>query len=259
MPPESHQDTPHESPYDRPPDRAGLGEHDLERELAHRPQRPPGWMLPLGVGLVNAVFDVAGTVTHFDILRRSYPSEEAQHRAVVHRADTVAGLAFLTALGAFALMPVVSPGWHQFIAWAAGLRVVLLIITMLRVSVTWRFATRHELWHDDSIPRVVMLALLSYGEAILLFGAVYAGWLSMVEGSALYTRGDTSVTSAWLDAFHLSSMTQMTVGYGDLRPLGWLRLVASAQAMVALLLLTLILSQFVSRLHPSDTRGTADP
>lgn len=212
---------------------------------------PPGWLLPLGVSVVNGVFDLAVRVTHVDVLRRTFADQRGRRHAMAARSDTLAVVALLLGAAAFLLVPVLGPAWLGVVWGYVVVRVGLLVVTMLRVSLTWRYAATHALWFDESVHRVVMLALLSYLEAMLLFAAVYAGYPELIQnaGGVIKPMAAGSVPELWLDAFHLSAMTQMTVGYGDLRPLSWLRLVASAQVMVALLLLSLILAQFVSRLH----------
>jgi len=46
--------------------------------------------------------------------------------------------------------------------------------------------------------------------------------------------------------FYFSFVTQTTLGYGDVKPLGWTRLVAAVQVFIGVLLVTLILARAVS-------------
>lgn len=85
--------------------------------------------------------------------------------------------------------------------------------------------------------RLVVHGLVNYIEAIVCFALVY----SINSGLISTTIGQTTW---WLDEsiekpLHLSFITQLTIGYGDYFPTGWLRPIAWLQGLFALVLIAL--------------------
>jgi hypothetical protein len=50
--------------------------------------------------------------------------------------------------------------------------------------------------------------------------------------------------------FYLSVITQLTIGYGDVYPTGWLRVVAAIQGLVGALFIILVIARLVASLRP---------
>jgi Ion channel len=89
--------------------------------------------------------------------------------------------------------------------------------------------------------RLVTLGFVNFLELLLLFGTLYASWLSKLSRAS----------SPW-DALYFSVMTQLTIGYGDMAPTGVLRAVAVAQSVAGLTFVALILARIIGSLPPIE-------
>ena len=56
--------------------------------------------------------------------------------------------------------------------------------------------------------------------------------------------------------FYLSVITQLTIGYGDVYPTGWLRVVAAIQGLVGALFIILVLGRLLASLR--QIKGALD-
>ncbi|GLQ48391.1 hypothetical protein GCM10007862_34420 [Dyella lipolytica] len=86
-----------------------------------------------------------------------------------------------------------------------------------------------------------LLAIFLFG--ILIFGAIY-----QVLGEAIgneFITPDKS-TATFLDCIYFSVTTATTLGYGDLQPLGWARLVACIEVIFGLVFVGYSISQIFS-------------
>ena len=97
--------------------------------------------------------------------------------------------------------------------------------------------------------RTLVLSFLNYLELLICFGIVYVTMLEQLVGAV-----------TWLDAIYFSVVTQLTIGYGEIRPMGTARFVSAMQGLVAVAFTILILGRIVSVLpkiesvmkHPPD-------
>jgi Ion channel len=84
---------------------------------------------------------------------------------------------------------------------------------------------------------------------MLLCGGIY--WLADFSHShGLIERGGSYVDASLaglLTAIYFSFVTATSVGYGDVLPLGWVRMVAIAEAVTGLLIFGAVVAKFVSR------------
>jgi hypothetical protein len=87
--------------------------------------------------------------------------------------------------------------------------------------------------------RMVTLAGVNFIELLLCFGLIYAN-----DYQRLAHAGRP------LTAFYFSVITQLTIGYGDVYPTGWLRVVAATQGLVGLLFVLLVFGRFIASLRP---------
>jgi len=85
--------------------------------------------------------------------------------------------------------------------------------------------------------RIVLLTIWNFFELCFCFGIMYS--TSMLPLS----RKDD-----WIDPFYFSAITQLTIGYGDVCPLGPTRIVALIQGMLGFLLAVLVITRVVGAL-----------
>ncbi len=123
-------------------------------------------------------------------------------------------------------------------AWAA-----LRIIDIFQVSVNVALFDRVRERQDNKVAsraRLTTLAIVNYLELIVCFATIYAsGYLGELKGAS----------TPW-DALYFSVLTQLTVSFGDITPIGGLRVIAPIQALVGLLFLVLIFARVISALPP---------
>ena len=115
--------------------------------------------------------------------------------------ETVIALAFLGPLTQ-----------SRFVSWVIGILAVLRIVEIIgRAAVT-----------EVICPfRTLVLAGINYVELALCFGMIYALNYHSLHGA------DRPIT-----AFYFSVITQLTIGYGDVYPMGWMRVLAAAQGLI---------------------------
>jgi hypothetical protein len=95
----------------------------------------------------------------------------------------------------------------------------------------------------DSIG-VRFLGLALFG-TILLSGVAY--YLLSFSGNGLVlTSGTPTSVVSFSDAIYFSVVTISSLGYGDYRPIGWSRVLASAEVLAGLFLLTLLIGKLAS-------------
>lgn len=99
--------------------------------------------------------------------------------------------------------------------------------------------------------RTFVIGVINLIEGALLFGLIYFV-LAQRTGSV------TGISSSW-DALYFSFVTITTLGYGDIQPTGFARLLAAGEAVWGLLFGIALLGRFVAALPPDralDESGT---
>ena len=101
--------------------------------------------------------------------------------------------------------------------------------------------------------RMLTLAGINFCEMIICFGVIYACWLMLLHGAGRP-----------ITAFYFSIITQLTIGYGDIFPTSWLRVVAALQGLTSLFYIVLVFGRFLASFpsigevsHDSDTKCTS--
>lgn len=92
-----------------------------------------------------------------------------------------------------------------------------------------------KLHHVASLTRVLVLSVWNYLELILCFGMIYAASFSSLCGA-----------KTALDPYYFSVVTQLTVGYGDIRPVSWLKVVVMVQVLLGFLFTLIVLSRLIA-------------
>ncbi len=128
------------------------------------------------------------------------------------------------------------PGWFRVIV---AIIAITRIIEIVQVNVNTTVFDYMSGRSDEEVAsklRMVVLSGVNYLELIICFGLIYA-----VNVSEIGSKQPVL-------AFYLSLITQLTIGYGDVHPLGWLRVVAAIQGLASLLFIVLVFGRFIASL-----------
>ena len=109
-----------------------------------------------------------------------------------------------------------------------------------------------------SVERILALTLWNFVEIWLCFGII-----ASAESACLSVPPPAAAD--WRDAYYFSAITQLTIGYGDISPVGILRVAAPIQGFSGFLLGVIVLARFVAVLPriqetsvPTRLRSIAD-
>jgi hypothetical protein len=125
---------------------------------------------------------------------------------------------------------VVAVGWLAYL-----LAALIYLLALLRVPEIIVRTTTVDFSDVVLIQRSLVLAAINYVELMLWFGLIYALNYQLLNGA-----GQPAT------AFYFSVITQLTIGYGDVSPTGWLRMIAAAQGLIGALFVIVVLGRAVS-------------
>ena len=116
----------------------------------------------------------------------------------------------------------------------ATIRILDIFQSSVNLSVFDQLRTDERVVISSAV-RTLVLSFLNYLELLICFGIVYVTMLEQLVGAV-----------TWLDAIYYSVVTQLTIGYGDIRPVGTARFVSAMQGLVAVAFTILILGRIVA-------------
>lgn len=135
------------------------------------------------------------------------------------------------------LVPSEQLGEHLLVAVTAFL-VTALVVVIHYEGVHWlarRYAGRTPRRDRGAMLRIIFTLLALHIVEIWCYGLAYWG-LTRVPGAG-FVHGEHG-TDTLFDAVYLSAITFSTVGFGDLAPVGAIRLVSGLESLTGLLLIT---------------------
>jgi hypothetical protein len=83
--------------------------------------------------------------------------------------------------------------------------------------------------------RAILLIIWNYFELILIFGFFYLSNHESLKGFNI-----------WTDSYYFSTITQITIGYGDLSPIGSIRFITAFQGFVGTMFMAFIISKIIT-------------
>lgn len=126
-------------------------------------------------------------------------------------------------------------GWPLWIPRVlATIRILDIFQSSVNLSVFDQLRTDERVVIASAV-RTLVLSFLNYLELLICFGIVFVTMLEQLVGAV-----------TWLDAIYDSVVTPLTIGYGDIRPVGTARFVSAMQGLVAVAFTILILGRIVS-------------
>jgi len=93
-----------------------------------------------------------------------------------------------------------------------------------------------------SVIRTIINVIINYFEILLCFTIIYIFNIDSLKG------GDD-----WIDALYFSSVTQVTLGFGEIFPEGAMKLISILQLLLGFFFTALIIGRFISLLPQSRT------
>ena len=166
------------------------------------------------------------------------------HGSTVRRARRVEAYILAWFAIEFALLAMSAWSW-SWPLWIPRVIVTVRILDIFQQSVN--MSVFDQLRSDERIVissavRTLVLSFLNYLELLVCFGILY----STLPGGLVGSTG-------WLDDLYFSIVTQLTIGFGDIRPTGVARFVSGAQGLVSVVFTVLMLGRIVSVLPKIDT------
>ena len=127
-----------------------------------------------------------------------------------------------------------APRFFYFVAIPSMLLASLRIIEIVQVTTNAALFDAVRGRPDELVIshlRMITLAIVNFVELMLCFGVIYAADYGSLKGAGKP-----------ITAFYFSVITQLTIGYGDVYPTGWLRVVAAIQGCIGFAFVALILA-----------------
>ncbi len=123
--------------------------------------------------------------------------------------------------------------------------IILRIVDIIQVTINLNIFDQLRADYQmvmASVIRTLVLSILNYFELIFCFSIIYYANIHNLDQA--YN---------WFDTFYFSSITQLTIGYGDIKPQYFLKTICAFQGMFGLLFTVFILGRFVSLLPQIST------
>jgi hypothetical protein len=121
-------------------------------------------------------------------------------------------------------------------AWLSMFHVFEICQTAINIAIFDKLRISGRPHFMASLARTLILSAANFVQICICFATFYAAHPNAFEDPL----------TSWSDAFYFSAATQLTVGYGDILPLGSFRLVAASQAFIGFFFALAVLGRFIS-------------
>ncbi|MGD9159427.1 MAG: potassium channel family protein [Desulfobacteraceae bacterium] len=119
------------------------------------------------------------------------------------------------------------------------LKALEITAVAMKVSVLSRVGRpKKEKRHIGSHERMIVLAMINYLELIVIFATFYRLFQNKLLGATTF-----------YDPLYFSVMTQLTIGYGDITPLGALKILVCVQCLIGLFVLVGVIARYIALLR----------
>lgn len=156
------------------------------------------------------------------------PDSEVARRSRVVEAYIVICLLCEVLLGALYLTAGLPAWWVRI---PILLRMIDLLQSPINATVFDQLRHSHK---ATSIRRSLALTSINFVELVVCFGLIYVTGLHTLCGA-----------TAWYDAFYFSAVTQLTIGYGDIHPVGVSKLLAVLQGIAGVALIVIVFGRVI--------------
>ncbi len=143
-------------------------------------------------------------------------------------------------LGVAVVVPGVAGLWLALLLLPA-FRLFEIVQAAVNLNLFDRLRLRGRKHYVATVARTMLLSLWNFFELILCFGIFYSSRLAMFE---------KPITS--LDAYYFSVITQLTIGYGDIQPVGITRAAAAIQGLLGFVFALFALSRLIAFLPRTE-------
>ncbi|MBL7889704.1 MAG: two pore domain potassium channel family protein [Bacteroidia bacterium] len=163
----------------------------------------------------------------------------AERKEIANKRAVFMEKIILTYMGIEILMPFLYENYLHFpwFKYAISVVLALRLIDIIQVNVNMILfdSIRTEGFNRiTKYTRAIILIIWNYFELILIFGFFYLSNHELLKGF-----------STWTDSYYFSTITQLTIGYGDLSPTGYIRFVTAFQGFIGTMFLAFIISKII--------------
>lgn len=116
----------------------------------------------------------------------------------------------------------------------AVIRIVDILQAVVNLMVFDQLRTPQTLIISSAV-RTLVLSMINYLELIVCFAVLYESMPQQLAGA-----------NDWTDALYFSVVTQLTIGYGDVTPIGPAKAVAAVQALFTFAFTVLLLGRIIT-------------